>query len=519
MLLRNYQKKAIEVSKKDEQEIILELTMGSGKSLVLSEIAKFNQQCKIVVVLTNISILIDQLDKHLKISNIDTTIIKANQHRIGSSNVYLIMEQSFHISKRNEYKHLKGCILLRDEIHVGYNGKRYKEIIDFLEPTKIIGVSGTPYNEDGTFLGNNIPYTILSSPEAIKQGYLTPIRWFIPRIIKDIDLSEAKMSGNDYSTNSLAEIYSTSQFDNAFLDFFKQIEPSERHILIFCSNIDHAEHIGSLLKDYNAIVVHSKQNDEYNEKTIKQFKDGDINIIVSVSKLSIGFDAPIADTLINLRPTKIMRLWQQIAFRVCRLYPNKKYADIFDLGRCIEEFGLIDTYHYVPQETKEEAKQIIKEYQINEFDNIIELKEEEPIIEFSNDKIKIYIEEIKKKKQEALKSRSLPELIKAFNLSNDFRGLLQLGSLIYDEIYGTNTKQSTLDWIFNKWIDILNMLPQKEIYFKKVFKTRFKNIIKQHKKIASLYYFADFIAEQLKINEPWLFENHIDIYEDDEIQF
>ena len=64
-------------------------------------------------------------------------------------------------------------------------------------------------------------------------------------------------------------------------------------------------------------IVHSKRKDT--NSPIKAFQEGRLRVLISVSQLSIGFDAPIADTMILLRPTKIRRLFNQI-IRVSRTH-------------------------------------------------------------------------------------------------------------------------------------------------------------------------------------------------------
>lgn len=516
-ILRPYQQRAVDICMKNEKEIHLDLCMGGGKSLIISELARLNNASCKVVVLTNISALIDQLEHHLKLMNIEPNIIKAGKHKKTGSNTYLIMEQSFHDNKREDFADLKNCILLRDEIHVGYHGKRYKEIITFLEPQRVIGFSGTPYDEIGCMLNKNIiPYTILTPRQATEKGWLTPLKWYIPNIVRNIDRTKLKTSGNDYSQASISEVMMTKEFGKAYADFCEKIDLVHSHTLVFCSNIEQAEWIRDIMIKIEPTteMVHSKLKTEDNELIINSFKEGFCKVLVSVSSLNIGFDAPIADTLINLRPTKVRRLANQFIFRVARLHEDKPFAKIYDIGGVINEFGFIDKEDYIPQETKEDAKAITKENQIDEIESIIEFKNEE-ILAVSRDKIDIIIKEIEKYKQQAKRGLGIPELMKAYEASFSFEDILDFGSLIYKAIYQTEVKLSTRDWILNKIYETVEIVPKKETYFKKAIKTRYKNIIKQGKKPASLFYFCDFLLDNLKVNGPWLFQEAQKEQEDD----
>lgn len=520
MKLRDYQKKATQIGLYDEKEIILELATGSGKSVIISELAKTLSKNSSVVVLTNISSLIIQLESHLNEFGITPNIIKANMHKKTDSNVFLIMEQSFYKKKRDEFGKFHDCVLIKDEVHVGYNGKRFKEIVEHIKPKKIIGLSATPYNEDGTILKKDIyPYSILSLKKGIEQNWLVPIRWFIPKIVKDIDYSNVRMSGLDYNTNDLFSAMDTPEFYNGFSKFLEKINLNNEQTAIFCSNIEQANKIAEITKKINekTAIIHSKIKDEINNKNIELFKNGNITTIVSVSKISIGFDAPNITQIVNLRATKILRLFVQIVGRGVRKHNSKNHCKVYDFGNCIEEFGFIDSYDYIPQETKEQYKSIMKEMK-EPLGEIVEFKEDE-IIEVSKEKIKIYLNEINEQKKIAINSNNINDLIKAFNVSDNIYDILTFGAKI-SSLVNARIENRTVLWIFNKWEKMIKDIPIKEKYFTKVLKTRTKNIIKENKKFASLYYFADFIEQQLKENEPWLFNSQETyIMEDDEIPF
>ena len=528
LVLRNYQKKAVEVAlNSKEPELVLELSQRSGKSLIMAEIAhQLNEKNEKCIIATETSILIEQLYKHIKMYSLEPHIIKAGMHQKGNCNIYLVMEQSFHKDRRKEFEHLRGATYLRDEYHIATGGKRFNEIIDFIQPKKIVGFSATPFTATGLFLKPNlIPYSIFPTTKAIKAGYVAPLKWFVPRFVKDIEYEKVKDNGYDYSTSSLAEVQDTPEFYTGLKELFKTIELNRNHTIVFCNNIEQSEKIYQLVKDIepSAVLVHSKQNDKENDKNIKAFKNGLANTIISVMSLTTGFDAPIANQIVNLRRTKSFTLVRQALFRASNMTENKQYAKIYDIGGCLAEHGFIDKEDYVPQEDKEAVKNIIKENKIKNLEEILEFKEDEEIIEFSEEKVKVYIEEMDKYKLEVMQGNNINALLNAYNLAYTIEDILMIGSKIYDLVWGTSTKLSTIDWIKGNYYGKIAILPQKEVYFMKATKTRLKNIIKQNKKIASLYYFQDFLLDNLRQNEPWLFidnvlesENYLD---DTEIPF
>jgi hypothetical protein len=89
---------------------------------------------------------------------------------------------------------------------------------------------------------------------------------------------------------------------------------------------------------------------------IKDFEKGNINILISIGVLSIGFDSPIATTAICRRPTKSLSLYIQQVGRVLRTMPDKEHAIILDFVGHFDKHGLpceIRKYDFLEQEELE----------------------------------------------------------------------------------------------------------------------------------------------------------------------
>jgi hypothetical protein len=123
--------------------------------------------------------------------------------------------------------------------------------------------------------------------------------------------------------------------------------------------------------------------------------------------------------------------------------------------------------------------------------------EKKSIVELpSRHKIEMMIEEIKTRKR----TGSIKDLAELFESSYDIGELCDLIVKI-DTLY--NNRENGLglaDWIAEKWRVKLAQYPDKRNRFIKAFKTRAKAIVKSArtnapKKVASLYYFIDFLIE------------------------
>jgi superfamily II DNA or RNA helicase len=297
-------------------------SMGAGKSLIIAKIAEYySNNNKPVVILTNVSELIPQLIIHLKELNLNYGIIKSGYdipNDFSQIKIWLIMEQSFYESKRKTLN-IHSEILLKDEFHIGFGGKRYTGLIDYFKPSKILGFTGTPFDENGYLLdGFTIDNLILhgEAKELTDLGFLVPLKYYSVSWAENKDYSNVKSSGSDYSSKDLDTIINTFKHNSLIVKSMNEMNAKSKKTLVYCNSIEQAEALNLLLKKdgYKSATVHSKNNLDTNNKNISNFDldislEDSIDCLVSVSKLTTGFNQPKANLLVLCRPTKILRLY------------------------------------------------------------------------------------------------------------------------------------------------------------------------------------------------------------------
>ena len=217
-----------------------------------------------------------------------------------------------------------------------------------------------------------------------------------------------------------------------------------------------------------------------------QFKDNKIQVLVSVSMITTGFDAPDVECGVMCRPTKTRRLWTQCIGRCLRPHDTKERAIWLDFAQTTREFGMYDEEYEPPQ--------------LGDKHSLLRTKEQARI-----DGIGIHLDELDEKcakvnrgevvatltriKQNALSQRNARQIIALYDSSMNLEELLNYGSEIYAIKYGLNVEQRTKDWVLGRWDKFLeeeSFSPRTKNI--KAFKTRLKNIVKDGKKISSLYY-------------------------------
>jgi superfamily II DNA or RNA helicase len=431
IILRKYQEQILDTlfdKLKHKDKAIITLGMGGGKSLIISKIAEHYNKDKKIIILTNVSMLINQLKEHLDMLNLDYSIIKSNETVISDkSNIYLIMEQSFHESSRS--LHSIDCdILIKDEFHIGYSGKRYKNIIESVSPKKIIGLTGTPITEQGYILdgfSKDDLITFGSTKDLTDQGFLVPLKYFTPKWSLDIDYSSVKKTGIDYSTTELDKIINTYSHNDLIMKSMIDLDARNKKTLVYCNSIEHCDSLTALLKSNGFLVdsIHSKKNHIDNENILSNFKKtmhSSIDCIVSVSKLTTGFNEPHSQLLVLCRPTKILRLYLQILFRVARLHPSKKFGEILDLAQCVPEHGFGTQQIDFTSSRKDPSK---KKNMLKEFKLLVRNLKPPYSIDFND--LKLIMKEVKVKNLKISES-SEKDLISLFNTSSDITSIFYL---------------------------------------------------------------------------------------------
>jgi superfamily II DNA or RNA helicase len=230
--------------------------------------------------------------------------------------------------------------VLVDEAHLNFKTDMMKPIEDlYWDTAKWLGVSATPIDNKGYRLeGYDKTIAKIQTIDLVKKGYLLPLDIYVEDAP---DLSDVKMSMlGDYQLDSLEDAMNQSALiTNVYEVWAKKFK--DMKTMILCVDIKHAENVTKEFSDngISARVYHSKLSKTEDAKTLKEFKEGKIKVLVSVSKLTTGFDEPSVEVLMTLRPTMILSLFIQSVGRVLRPHPSMDKAILVDCAGWIDRFG------------------------------------------------------------------------------------------------------------------------------------------------------------------------------------
>lgn len=206
-----------------------------------------------------------------------------------------------------------------DESHHG-QALSYKEVINYFSCKKI-GMTATPDRMDEKNIREIFGEEVYSIPleEGIANRWLADVEY---HIVSD-GIDNRKLSqickkvlneGKRLSVKQINESIFIKERDLAeklIIEEYSQIKKltKSKQTMIFCENIEHADNLSKYFKKVG--VVHSEMSEGHNTKTLRDFKKGKLQYILSVDKFNEGVDVPDVEVVVFLRATNSMTVFFQ----------------------------------------------------------------------------------------------------------------------------------------------------------------------------------------------------------------
>ena len=332
MALRPYQKEAVDSVFKEWDEgrrkTLLVQATGTGKTVVFSSIADVcNQLGENVMILAHRGELLQQaIDKMKAFAGIDCALEKAESTAIGSPIIVASMQTLTNEKRLNAYpSNYFDTIIVDEAHHVMSDG--YQKIMNHFPNAKVLGCTATADRGDRKSLGkyfDSMAYEY-SLPQAIRDGYLSPLKAMT--IPLNIDISNVKLSEGDYALGDL---------DHALDPYLEQIADEmanickDKHTVVFLPLIETSKKFCQLLnvRGLSAAEVNGQSPDR--DEILTDFANRKYQVLCNSMLLTEGWDCPIVDCIVCLRPTKVRSLYSQMIGRGTRLYPGKDHLLILD---------------------------------------------------------------------------------------------------------------------------------------------------------------------------------------------
>ena len=388
--LRDYQQEAVSKVlkhfRKTNESAVIVLPTGSGKSLVIAELARLAKRK--ILVLTHVKELVEQNHQKYESYGITAGIysaglkLKETQHQVTFASIQsaarnlddfnepyslIIIDECHRVNlastdlsnelskdktkgKAKDASTGESTEQLQERANKLPNSNQYQQIIEKLiqvnPEVKLLGLTATPYRLGMGWIYKQHYRGFMRSEETrpfVHCIYELPLRYLIKRqYLTEPNLVDATIEHYDFSSlrsNNSGE-YSPMDINHllnknlrvtqGIIEQVIELSEERQGIMVFAATVEHAKEVYSYLPaKLSALITGATDNTE-RDQLIKAFKRKEIKYLVNVSVLTTGFDAPHVDMIAILRPTQSVSLYQQIIGRGLRLSENKKDCLVID---------------------------------------------------------------------------------------------------------------------------------------------------------------------------------------------
>ena len=487
--LRGYQTNAIDQTEGaiafGDTELCISAPTSFGKTYTIAQFIK--NQIDLgnhVVFMMNLSALVEQTMEAMKNMGIPFRVIAAEydgQEFDHQAKVTIAMQQTLYA--RIDKVSVKCDTLVIDEYHRSFKTDTMNQVRALLKPDVVVGLSATPYDEKGYALSGVELIETVSVKDLTEQKYLTPLRTFSAEFAENMDYSEA--GSGEYSENFLNGILNNDKYNSQVVKAWYKVAKDKKTI-VFSTGIEHSE---ALAENFRAIGVeasayHSKMNKKHSKAIMDKFKSGEIQVLVSVNKILVGFDDPSIECGVACRPTKTRRVWQQACGRMIRLFERKRDAILLDCAQWTAEHGFYDEDYYAPDfGEKEKLKKSKEESAVQVMQVIVA---EEPT-EVTRKIVIKKIEELESMKRQ-IPDLQVKDLLAIFETSQKPIEILRVAFEMNKRKIGAVYTRRMVEWISDEWDTMLEEFPQYHTRLLKTLRTMSKGKVSKGKKLASLHY-------------------------------
>lgn len=325
---------------KGNRAVLLVSPAGSGKSVVIAEIARLAvEKGGHVLFMVHRKELVDQIKETFKADEIDlthTTIMTVGRikNRLG--------------------KLPKPTLIITDETHHAL-AKTYRTIYDHYSGVTRLGFTATPWRLSGKGL-KDVYDDMVEGPSVqwlINHNYLADFTMYGYNSGDDSQLK--KSSTGDYTGHSMDDYAKTIIRGDVIKTWCEKA--NDRKTIVYCHAVWFSKEVAQAFNEAGIKAAHVDSKTPLGERNqiMADFKAGKIMVLCNCDLISEGFNVPDCSCVIMLRPTESLVLYIQQSMRSMRFVPGKRAVIIDQVGN-FKKFGTPAAPHTWTLEDRKKKK-------------------------------------------------------------------------------------------------------------------------------------------------------------------
>lgn len=349
LTLRYYQKEAVEkawLSLRNGQHPVIELPTGSGKSLVIAELARrVEEKGGRVIIATHVQELVKaNAEEFQSWTGIEPGVLCAGLERDDKDHSVLFASVQSLYSPLQRGEIPAPHLLLIDECHLcadpDSDAKFYPTFFKAFPEAQRVGLSATPSRMSVPIYGEGKWFTEkcyeISTLELVREGFLAPLIGVTTS--HKLAIEKLKHTAGEFDVKSIEE-QESSEWLAKVAELTVELAKKRKHIAVFAPSVKVAEEaakcfsVAGLSADF--VVA---DTDDRTDK-LDRWKAGEFPVMCSVAVLTTGFNFKALDVIVCLRPTESQELWRQILGRGTRIAQGKTSCLVLDFSGNLDIHG------------------------------------------------------------------------------------------------------------------------------------------------------------------------------------
>jgi len=333
--LRPYQEEAVSNAIRELDDVrstLIVMPTGSGKTKVMTEIARRRGQDKILVLAHRDELLQQARERFARDCGERVGLDKAEDFAADERIVVGSIQTVSMPARLERFSPQRFDTIMVDEAHHA-PATTYRKVLDYFGNAKIVGVTATPDRADEKAMGqifDSVAF-LYEIEDAIRDGWLCDVR--CSRIeIAGLDLSSVKTTAGDLNQGDLDNVMAIEEVLLGVADATIR-EAGDRRTLLFTTSVANADRLAEIMNRHRegcAMAVNGKTELDERRGILKAHQAGDYQFLVNCAITTEGYDDPAISCVAIARPTKSRALYTQCAGRGLRIYPGKKDCLLLD---------------------------------------------------------------------------------------------------------------------------------------------------------------------------------------------